>query len=240
MRFLPVGPLNLRIAQPIFKVLMKSKMASFEPSIREELNFYVKNHYKLQDLQGSGSDIGHILTFIKNNESIKGDILELGIYRGGTTIMMAHFLKKIISVKKIFACDAFIGLPYNDKFSKNVKNSIGMFSDTSAKLVLDNFKKFKVDDKIQLIEGLFEDTLNKKLGNNNFSIVFIDCDIYDATKYCLEFAYPRLNKGGLIILDEYEQNGTESPEWGETKAADEFCSLHGLKIISLPMPHIIK
>ena len=104
--------------------------------------------------------------------------------------------------------------------------------------VLDQFRKFEVDDKIQLLEGLFEDTLNEKLANNNFSIVLIDCDLYDATKYCLEFAYPRLNKNGLIILDDYQN--LENPEFGETKAADEFCSSHGTKVILSPMFHIVK
>ena len=115
-----------------------------------------------------------------------------------------------------------------------------MFSDTGAKLVLEKFKKFNVDDKIQLIEGLFEETLNQKLTDKKFSIVFIDCDIYDATKYCLEFAYPRLSKGGLIIFDDYETDKTKVPEWGETKAADDFCSENGKKIVLTPMPHIIK
>ena len=69
-------------------------MNQFEPSVIEELNFYIKNHYELQDLQ-DGRDMGHLLTFIKDNESVKGNILELGIYKGGTTIMIAHFLKKI-------------------------------------------------------------------------------------------------------------------------------------------------
>ena len=91
-------------------------MNQFEPSVIEELNFYIKSHYELQDLQ-DGRDMGNLLTFIKDNESVKGDILELGIYKGGTTIMIAHFLKKIKSAKKVFACDAFIGLPYDDKFS---------------------------------------------------------------------------------------------------------------------------
>ena len=237
IKSLPQCPLNLRITQPIFKILTKSIMNQFEPSVIEELNFYIKNHYELQDLQ-DGRDMGHLLTFIKDNESVKGDILELGSYKGGTTIMIAHFLKKIKSVKKVFACDAFIGLPYDDKFSTRAKNSVGMFSDTSAKLVLDKFRKFEVDDKIQLLEGLFEDTLNEKLANNNFSIVLIDCDLYDATKYCLEFVYPRLNKNGLIILDDYQN--LENPEWGETKAADEFCSSYGTKVILSPMSHIVK
>ncbi len=237
IKSLPQCPLNLRITQPIFKILTKSIMNQFEPSVIEELNFYIKNHYELQDLQ-DGRDMGHLLTFIKDNESVKGDILELGSYKGGTTIMIAHFLKKIKSVKKVFACDAFIGLPYDDKFSTRAKNSVGMFSDTSAKLVLDKFRKFEVDDKIQLLEGLFEDTLNEKLTNSNFSIVLIDCDLYDATKYCLEFVYPRLNKNGLIILDDYQN--LENPEWGETKAADEFCSSYGTKVILSPMSHIVK
>lgn len=36
-----------------------------------------------------------------------------------------------------------------------------------------------------------------------FSFVHLDVDLYESTKSCLEFFYPRLNVGGVISPDDY-------------------------------------
>ena len=84
--------------------------------------------------------------------------------------------------------------------------------------------------------------LNEKLKNNNFSIVIIDCDLYDATKYSLDFVWLRLSKNGFIIFDEYEGRPLDMKrsKWGETKAVNEFCDEKKIKIHLYPEPMLIK
>jgi hypothetical protein len=51
-----------------------------------------------------------------------------------------------------------------------------------------------------------------------FSFVHLDCDLYGSYRDCLEFFYPRLSDGGIVLLDEYDD-----PPWpGCNKAVDEF------------------
>ena len=51
-----------------------------------------------------------------------------------------------------------------------------------------------------------------------FRLYILDCDLYGSYKDCLEFFYPRLGNGGIILLDEYDD-----PPWpGCNKAVDEF------------------
>lgn len=239
LKFLPSHPLDkIGMEKPISKFLTKTASKDFEPLIQEELLFYVKNHDKLEDLQGSW-DIGNLLKFIRETENLPGDIIELGTYKGGTTIMLARFLKKISSKRRIFTCDAFIGLPADDKFSYT-KDAKGKMSDTNSKLVLKKFQKFGVEDKITLIDGLFEKTLYEKLGEQKFSLVFMDCDLYESAKFCLEFIFPRLDEGGITMFDEYDQNFRDNPKWGETRAVDEFCLSNKIKINLFPVPHIKK
>ena len=52
----------------------------------------------------------------------------------------------------------------------------------------------------------------------SFSLVHIDVDLYEPTLASLEFFYPRLSKGGVIICDDY--NVSAYP--GSKKAWDEF------------------
>lgn len=238
IKFLPNTPLANPKSKLLFVLMTKYISTQFEPSVREELSYYLKNHYGLEDLQ-EGLGMATWLEFIKKTENLDGDILELGIYRGGLTIMTARFLKKLQSKKRVYACDVFTGLPYEDKFSM-WENAKGMYSETSVDLVSKKFEKFGVSDKITIIEGLFEETLYEKLADKKFSLVLVDCDLYDATKFSMEFVYPRLVQGGIIMFDDYDRVNRDEPTCGETTAVDEFCSAKNLKVNIFPEPHIVK
>ncbi len=239
LKFLPNHPLRyVGMEELVSKFLTKTTSKDFEPLIQEELLFYKKNHDQLEDLQDSW-DVGNLLKFIRETEHLPGNILELGTYKGGTTTLLANFLKKLSSKKKIFSCDAFIGLPTNDKFS-STKDAKGKFSDCDYDSVLKKFYNFNVEDKITIIEGLFENTLYSKLNEEKFSFVFLDCDLYESAKFCLEFVLPRLVIGGIIMFDDYDQNSGDNPKWGETKAVDDFCISNKIKINLFPVPHIKK
>jgi len=236
MKFLPNTPLAKKKSKPLFTLMTKYIATQFEPEIRKELSFYMKNHYELEDLQ-EGLGMGTWLEFVKKTEGLEGDILELGIYRGGTTTMTAHYLKTLNSKRKIFACDAFMGLPYEDKHSI-WENAKGMYSETSESIVQKKLEKFDVADKVNLVKGLFEDTLYQQLSDKKFSLVLVDCDLYDATKLSMEFVYPRMVKGGIIMFDDYDRVNRDEATCGETTAADEFCKEKNLQIDLFPEPHI--
>ena len=72
-------------------------------------------------------------------------------------------------------------------------------------------------DNINLIEGKVEDTL--KISKNlpeKISILRLDTDWYESTKIELEVLFPKLSKGGILIIDDYGQ-------WKSSrKAVDEF------------------
>jgi len=238
MKFLPLIPQTNPKIKPIFSFMTKIISKQFDPIIQEELDFYLKHHYELEDLQ-EGLGIASLLNFLKDLENIEGDILELGTYTAGTTIMLARFLKKIKSKKRIYGCDTFSGLPYEDDFStqKNVKN---MFTTRDYESVIKKIRKFNVDDKITLVKGLFSETLYQQLNEKKFSFVLVDCDIYKSTKESLQFTFPRLKKGGVIMFDDYDIADRENPLWGETKAVDEFCYENKIKINMFPVLHIKK
>ena len=53
---------------------------------------------------------------INNHKKIKGDILDLGVYRGRSLITIALILKKLKSKKKVYGFDTFSGFPKLNKF----------------------------------------------------------------------------------------------------------------------------
>ncbi len=210
-----------------------------EPNIKKAINFYIENHEDIQDLQGIYK-IMFLLQCVKETDQLEGDIIELGSYKGGNAIMIAKFLKQIGSKKKVYACDTFEGIPYEDDFVGNPKGK-GLLSDTNFDFVLKQIKKYGVDDKIFLLKGLFSDTLND-LTTRKFSLVFIDCNVYASTKFAINFVYPRLVNDGVLISHSYGvQKGPEDKsQWGETVAVDEYLSNKPEKIIIESIPFMQK
>jgi hypothetical protein len=105
----------------------------------------------------------------------------------------------------------------------------GGMNETSYELVGSKVKSFRLQN-VQLRKGFFEHTL-REVSETRFSFVHLDCDVYDAYLECLKFFYPRVNPGGIILLDEYND-----PPWpGCNLAVDEFLAgrPESLQVIAL-------
>ena len=93
----------------------------------------------------------------------------------------------------------------------------GGFGDTSYSLLNRKLQQWRLESRVTLVKGFFEDTL-KDYADFQFSFVHLDCDLYQSYKTCLEFFYSRVPAAGIILLDEYND-----PPWpGCNKAVDEF------------------
>ena len=62
-----------------------------------------------------------------------------------------------------------------------------------------------------------------------YRFVHIDVDLYEPTRDSLEYFYPRLHEGGVIVCDDYAHL-----QWpGARKALDEYCDPKGIPILRL-------
>jgi hypothetical protein len=88
---------------------------------------------------------------------------------------------------------------------------------------------------VTLVRGYFQDTLPKYC-DSQFCFVHLDCVIYESYRRCLEFFYPRMVTGGVILLDEYKD-----PPWpGCTQAVDEFVADKPERITEIKSDNYIK
>jgi hypothetical protein len=166
---------------------------------------------------------------IKKFSNIKGDIFEFGIFKGTSLIRNLSFINHLKLNKKLIAFDAFGHFPKSklskksdQKFSRtHDAGTPGLSKKTINKILINkNFSNFK------LIKGNVLNTLSPFLKNYNskISMLFMDLDVYDPTKYVINKLYNRINKGGVIICD----NFNIVP--GETLAVKEFAKLKNIKI----------
>ena len=67
------------------------------------------------------------------------------------------------------------------------------------------------------------------MADKTFSFVHIDVDLYEPAKDSLEFFYPRMAEGGIILMDDYGLGTCP----GVTSAGQEFFSDKPEKLVSL-------
>jgi len=151
------------------------------------------------------------LNRIKSTD-IKGDIAELGVYKGET----AKVIHNILPDKKLYLFDSFTGLPkqvIREDCDGTVRPQTVNFGSTSKNEVL---KYIKGNHNIEIREGIFPETA-KDLNKNTFAFVHLDADLYQSTLDGLQFFYPLLEPGGSILIHDYNHN------WeGVKKAVNEF------------------
>jgi O-methyltransferase len=170
---------------------------------------------------------------------LDGAIVECGTYRGGTLLGMAHILNRRGMRARLFALDSFEGfpepLPEDAQPGGTLHPDVhrGALGDTSYDELLRRITLLGWNDRITVIKGFFEDTL-PTLRDERFSIAHLDCDLYASYKTCLEFLYPRMRSGGIMVLDDYRLPANVYP--GCDRAVDEFFADKREKPERLPGP----
>jgi predicted O-methyltransferase YrrM len=206
--------------------------------VRKEFLFF-RAHSDEIEAQMSLPFAAELLQAVVDTDYLEGNAIECGTYKGGSAILIAHVLNMIKAKKLFYACDTFEGHSYDDIDSAVNYHRAGRGSDTSVSYVGSKFQKFKVSDRIKIIKGKFEDTLLNKLGDKTFSLAFLDCDLYDSAKFCYSFLYPRMVRGGCIVVHDYAEPDKERG-FGISLATDGALHEKGLVIKpSGPDAHVI-
>ncbi len=139
---------------------------------------------------------------------LTGSVAEIGVYQGGTAALLADHMPQ----KRIHLFDTFEGMPpTNPKFDIHKP---GDFADTSLEAVQASLKG---KDNVEFWPGLFPESA-AGLTDLRFCLVHVDVDIYESTKAAIEFFWPRLVEGGIMVFDDY--NAPRCP--GTNKAVDEY------------------
>jgi len=198
-------------------------MYNRHPELRGLVGPWVENNA----LNNSG-DLPRLYTLSLNikqiiADGVAGDFAELGVYKGNSAATLAHYARCF--GRTLFLFDTFTG--FNKKDFAGVDSSRRQqFTDTSLDLVLRNTGIASV----VCVKGHFPESVNRDVQDRRYSVVHLDCDLYAPMKAGLEFFYPRLSEGGLLIIHDYVNE-----YWsGIRTAVDEFCQKIHEGIIIIP------
>lgn len=141
-------------------------------------------------------------------ERIPGDVIETGVWRGGSTIFMRGFLAAHgIEDRQVWVADSFQGLPPPTHerdagwdLSKEKWPSLAVGLDEVKEL----FQRYELlDERVRFLPGWFKDTL-PSAPIQSLSVLRLDGDLYESTTDALTALYDKVSSGGFVIIDDYK------------------------------------
>jgi len=162
---------------------------------------------------------------IKNK--VPGDLVETGVWRGGSCIFMAAILKAWNETdRSVYVCDSFEGLPkpkdHEYPVDRGDTHWTAGFLSVPLEKVQSNFEGYDLlSDNVKFVKGWFSDTL-PVLDVEKISLLRLDGDMYESTIVALENLYPKLSVGGYVVVD----------DWGLPnckRAVEDYREFHGIE-----------
>ncbi len=135
-----------------------------------------------------------------------GDFIEMGVYRGGTALLLAGALREQNAGARLHLLDAWQGMPPPSREDGRPWVGQGYFADASEAGVRAALERHQLLDRCQIYAGWFEQTLPAVRGP--FALAHVDCDYYAPVRFCLEHVLPRMAPGGAVVVDDH---GDDAP-----------------------------
>jgi O-methyltransferase len=172
---------------------------------------------------------------------IPGDIVECGVWRGGSMQAAAlALLDAGVTDRDLHLFDTFEGMPppterdrrHDGRSAADLLATQGRNAKVWAIASLDDVRDGMLGlgypaDRVHFHRGLVEETVPAE-APEQISILRLDTDWYESTRHELEHLYHRLSPGGVLIIDDYGH-------WeGSRQAVEEFLDETGEPLLLLP------
>lgn len=144
-------------------------------------------------------------SLLKQVKDIEGNVLEIGVWRGGTAAIMANAISNSNDTK-IFLCDTFEGVVKAGIKDTNYKG--GEHSDTSEQTVIDLLTSFNLKN-FSINKGIYPDDFFEEFQNKKIKFCHIDVDTYSSAKDIMDYTWKNVVKGGMVVFDDYGFWGCE-------------------------------
>ena len=206
-------------------------LPDFDKSFEYENNFY---------LSCGIPRLGKMLThyeLYKMTSQVPGEIVECGVFKGASLVRFAMFrdLSGNPFRKKIIGFDTFGKFPetefQQDKIPREHFLNYAGSESISRKQLIDVLKHKGINKFIELVEGNILKTVPAYLNSHpelRISLLNLDTDIYEPAVTILECLYPRIVKGGILLLDDYGSFP------GETKAVNDYFKTKNAEMKKFP------
>ncbi len=150
-------------------------------------------------------------TLARQITSVPGDVLEVGVWRGGTGAILASACRGMD--KTVYLADTFEGVVKAGENDTSYKG--GEHADTSLEIVRGLIDSLKLNN-VELLQGVFPDDTADRI-RGKIAFLHCDVDVYTSSRDVVQWCLPRLSVGSVLVFDDYGFFGCE----GVTKFCDE-------------------
>ena len=170
---------------------------------------------------------------------VPGDIVECGVWKGGSMMAIAHVLKNLQAHRRLYAFDTFTGMPQPTERDKDLTGTSAAeqmviehqkiapawaykpsFEEVQTNLRSTGYR----EELMVLVKGMVEDTV-PMLAPERIALLRLDTDWYESTYHELVHLYPRLSVGGVLIIDDYGH-------WrGAREATDRYMAENQIRLL---------
>lgn len=160
---------------------------------------------------------------------VKGDFVELGCYRGDTSLLLAELLvEKSVEkpAKKLWIYDSFEGLPEK---GKEDASEIGKDFQRGELAVAKREVKarfLRAGLPVPIIKKAWFNELTEMDLPERIAFAFLDGDLYESIRDSLRLVGDKMSNGGVIIVHDYDNPALP----GVAKAVDEWLSNENVKM----------
>lgn len=202
---------------------------------KETIDTYILvKEYTMTSAERISSLCNAVRYLVKND--IAGDIVECGVWRGGSTMAAIDTLIKVgDTAREVYLYDTFEGMSEPSELDKT------SFSGTSAAYLLEQYPDVKCvstleevqhnvgnlkypTQLIHYVKGKVEETIPGTIPAK-IALLRLDTDWFESTRHELEHLYPLLVPGGVLIIDDYGH-------WeGARKAVDDYIAGNKLPLL---------
>ena len=158
-------------------------------------------------------------------KNIAGDVVELGCYRGDTSVLFQRELQK--TDKTLWLYDSFAGLPEKTREDNSAAGDQFKSGElfVTKREVIEKFKRQNLPlPKIK--KAFFEDLDPISDLPNKICFAFLDGDLYTSIKTSLSLIESKMQSGSIIVVHDY--NNPELP--GSARATDKWIKSHAAKV----------
>lgn len=157
--------------------------------------------------------------------AVPGSLAELGVHRGASARLLHHYCPE----RKLYLFDTFSGFSTADLAAESMTtgyNQNAQFNDTDVATVLRTIEPISAN--VVPVVGWFPASVTAAIAAETFAFVHLDADLEAPTAAGLDFFWPRLNRGGFVVVHDYNA-------WpGARLAVDAFRQREN--VVAIPMP----
>jgi O-methyltransferase len=138
-------------------------------------------------------------SLVAQTRHLDGDVLEVGVWRGGSGAVLARSALVTRSASRVYLCDTFAGVVKASSRDSTYRGGEHAASRDDVDALIRSLGLTNV----RVLEGVFPEETGPAIADTRIRLCHIDVDVYESARGVLRWVWDRLAIGGVVVFDDY-------------------------------------